>query len=228
MSRSLRRGVLAATVLTLSIATLSACGAGNDAQTLQVQPDNAATSVGDLKIQNASVVTQPDPDAKGPAVVTATVFNNGSEDQTLQSIKVNGTNKEAKLSPAKGSGPIVVPAGGSIVIGGKNNATAVLASGSESVKNGDAQSVTFDFSAAGKVSLRAFVVPAKSYFKEYGPSEVPSPSGATRPSGGPSSQTGNPSPTVTPGGAADANGNANGSGNASPNSGTSQSQEAGR
>lgn len=227
MSRSLRRGVLAATVLTLSIATLSACGAGNDAQTLQVKPDNAATSVGDLKIQNASVVTQPEPDAEGPAVVTATVFNNGSKDQTLESIKVNGTNKEAKLSPAKGSGPIVVPAGGSIVIGGKDNASAVLDSGRGSVKNGDAQSVTFDFSTAGKVTLRAFVVPAKSYFKDFGPSEVPSPSGSGRPSGSPSA-SGSPSGKATPSGSAGANANADAGDNASPNSGAPQSPEAGR
>ncbi|MFH8405363.1 DUF461 domain-containing protein [Streptomyces sp. NPDC018019] len=221
MSRSLRRGVLAATVLTLSIATLSACGAGNDAQTLQVKPDNAATSVGDIKIQNASVVTQPDANAEGPAVVTATVFNNGSKDQTLQSIKVNGTNKEAKLAPAKGSGPIVVPAGRSVVIGGKDNASAVLDSGRESVKNGDAQSVTFDFSAAGKVTLRAFVVPAKSYFKDFGPSEVPSPSGSARPSGSPAVPSGSPSGTAKPSGSASAGAGAD-------SSGTPQSPEAGR
>ncbi|MFH8594156.1 DUF461 domain-containing protein [Streptomyces rimosus] len=215
MSRSLRRGVLAATVLTLSIATLSACGAGNDAQTLQVKPDNAATSVGDIKIQNASVVTQPDPNAQGPAVVTATVFNNGSKDQTLESIKVNGTNKEAKLAPAKGSGPIVVPAGGSIVIGGKGNASAVLNSGRESVKNGDAQPVTFDFSDAGKVSLRAFVVPAKSYFKDFGPSEMPSPSGSARPSGS-ASPSGSPSGAATPSGSS--SGSATPGGNGTPQS----------
>ncbi|MEN2421163.1 DUF461 domain-containing protein [Streptomyces rimosus] len=215
MSRSLRRGVLAATVLTLSIATLSACGAGNDAQTLQVKPDNAATSVGDIKIQNASVVTQPDPNAQGPAVVTATVFNNGSKDQTLESIKVNGTNKEAKLAPAKGSGPIVVPAGGSIVIGGKGNASAVLNSGRESVQNGDAQPVTFDFSDAGKVSLRAFVVPAKSYFKDFGPSEVPSPSGSARPSGS-ASPSGSPSGAATPSGSS--SGSATPGGNGTPQS----------
>ncbi|CAM5536071.1 MULTISPECIES: copper chaperone PCu(A)C [Streptomyces] len=215
MSRSLRRGVLAATVLTLSIATLSACGAGNDAQTLQVKPDNAATSVGDIKIQNASVVTQPDPNAQGPAVVTATVFNNGSKDQTLESIKVNGTNKEAKLAPAKGSGPIVVPAGGSVVIGGKGNASAVLNSGREAVKNGDAQPVTFDFSDAGKVSLRAFVVPAKSYFKDFGPSEMPSPSGSARPSGS-ASPSGSPSGAATPSGSS--SGSATPGGNGTPQS----------
>ncbi|MFI9028752.1 copper chaperone PCu(A)C [Streptomyces sp. NPDC053560] len=194
MSRSLRRGALAATVLTLSIASLSACGAGNDAATLQVKPDNAATSVGDIKIQNATVITQPKPEAKGPAAVSATLFNEGAKDQTLDSVTLDGSGTQAELKPAKGSGKITVPAGGSVVIGGKGNASAVLASGREAVKDGDAQPVTFTFSRTGKVKLRAFVVPANSYFKEYGPSEVPQPgqSGAATPSG-----TGSPSESAS-------------------------------
>ena len=43
VSRSLRRGALAAAAIVFSIASLAACGAGNDAQTLEVKPDNAAT-----------------------------------------------------------------------------------------------------------------------------------------------------------------------------------------
>ncbi|WP_030254740.1 hypothetical protein [Streptomyces violens] len=196
MSRSLRRGALAATVLTLSIASLSACAAGNDAATLQVKPDNAATSVGDIKIQNAVVITQPKPEAKGPAVVSATVFNGGTKDQTLDSVTVDGSSQQVELKPAKGSGKITVPAGGSIVIGGKGNASATLSSGREAVKDGDAHKVTFDFSRTGKVTLRAFVVPATSYFKEYGPTEVPQPdqSGSATPSGSASpSESGKPS-----------------------------------
>ena len=46
MSSSLRRGTLAATALALSVPTLTACGAGNDAQTLEIKPDTAATRVG--------------------------------------------------------------------------------------------------------------------------------------------------------------------------------------
>lgn len=194
MSRSLRRGVLAATVLSLSIASLSACAAGNDAQTLQVKPDNAATSAGDIKIQNASVVTQPDLNAKGPAVVTATVFNNGTTDQKLTAISVNGTGQSAKLTPAGGSaGAITVPAGGSVVIGGQGNASAVLASGREAVQDGNLQPLTFSFSSAGKVKLGAYVVPAKDYFQGYGPAVVPQPSGSASPSASASpSESGKP------------------------------------
>ncbi|MFD7137303.1 DUF461 domain-containing protein [Streptomyces sp. NPDC059894] len=173
MSSSLRRGALAASALAFSIATLAACGAGNDAQTLEIKPDNAATTVGDIKLQNVVVITQPDPESTGPAAVSATVFNSSDTAQTLESITVEGVDEPVEIKPAEGDGELTVPAGGSVVIGGADNASAVLPGGSESVRDGDAQKVTFTFSETGEVSLRAFVVPAESYFTEWGPSEVP-------------------------------------------------------
>ncbi|WP_199549902.1 DUF461 domain-containing protein [Streptomyces sp. N35] len=188
MSRSLRRGALAATALVFSIATLAACGAGNDAQTLGVRPDNAATSVDDgkVKIQNAVVITQPDLESTGPAAISATIFNNGTTDQTLESIKIDGTSKEAELKPAKG-GSLTVPAGGSLVIGGKDNATAMLPSSREAVKDGNAQKVTFTLSETGDVTMKTFVVPATGYFSEWGPEEVPE-----APAGGGASESATP------------------------------------
>jgi hypothetical protein len=174
VSSSLRRGALAASALVFSIATLAACGAGNDSQTLEIKPDNAATSVGDIKLQNVVVITQPDPESTGPAAVSATVFNNGSEPQTLDSITVDGVDGAAEIKPAKGSGKLTVPAGGSVVIGGENNATATLADSGEAMQDGNAQKVTFTFSETGEISLLAFVVPAEHYFAEWGPSSVPS------------------------------------------------------
>ncbi|MFF4533165.1 DUF461 domain-containing protein [Streptomyces sp. NPDC001407] len=174
MSSSLRRGALAASALVLSIASLSACAAGNSAQTLEVKPDNAATSVGDIKLQNMNVITQPDLDAKGPAVITGKLFNNGRKDQTLRAISLAGKNATVKITPASGSGQLVVPAGGSVVLGGKGNASAVLPNGRESLKDGEQQKLTFDFSDTGAVNIGAFVVPAKSFFKEWGPAEEPS------------------------------------------------------
>lgn len=201
MSSSLRRGALAAAAIAFSIASLAACGAGHDAQSLEIRPDNAATSVGDIKIQNAIVVTQPDLEATGPAVISATVFNSGTTAQTLDSITVAGTGKTAQLSPATGKGKLTIPAGGSVVIGGKDNASAVLPSSREAVQDGNAQKITFSFSKTGDVSLRAFVVPAESYFSEWGPSEVPAAPGA---SASPSeSESGTPGkPSKTPSGSA--------------------------
>ncbi|WP_328943423.1 DUF461 domain-containing protein [Streptomyces sp. NBC_00250] len=191
MSRSLRRGALAATAIVFSIAALSACGAGNDAQTLEIKPDNAAVTVDDVKIQNALVITQPLDVAKGPAVVSATVFNNGDKPQTLDAISLQGSSATVALKAATGAGPIVVPAGGSVVIGGEGNASAVIENGSEAARDGDAQKVVFKLSETGDVSLSAFVVPATSYFKDFGPTILPAPPGTQ------------PTATATPSGAAE-------------------------
>jgi hypothetical protein len=176
VSSSLRRGALAAATIAFSIASLAACGAGNDAQTLGVKPDNAAASVGTIKVQNALVITQPltetGAEAAGPAVISATLFNTGIHAQSLDSVSVDGVGT-ATLTPAKGKGKVVVPAGGSIVLGGKGNASAALANPGDSLQDGNAQKVTFTFSATGGVSLSAFVVPADSYFTKWGPTSIP-------------------------------------------------------
>ncbi|MEU1461148.1 DUF461 domain-containing protein [Streptomyces sp. NPDC005727] len=180
MSSSLRRGALGAAAIAFSVASLAACGSGNDAQTLQIKPDNAATSVGSIKVQNATVITQPDLTSTGPAVVSATIFNTGKTAQTLQSIAVPGTGKTATLHPAKGQS-LTIPPQGSLILGGKGNASAVLENSREAVRDGNAQKVTFTFDKTGDVSLRAFVVPATSYFSGWGPSEVPSASASAAP-----------------------------------------------
>ncbi|MCX4408935.1 copper chaperone PCu(A)C [Streptomyces sp. NBC_01764] len=178
MSSSLRRGALAAAAIAFSLASLAACGAGNNAQTLEVKPDNAATSVGDIKIQNALVITQPDTTSTGPAVVSATVFNNGTTPQTLDSVKIGGDGV-AQITPAKGGGKLTIPAGGHVVLGGEGNASAALTNPGAAVKNGNAQPITFTFSKTGDVKLRAFVVPAESYFSKWGPTNIPAAPGAT-------------------------------------------------
>ncbi|MEU7059016.1 DUF461 domain-containing protein [Streptomyces sp. NPDC046197] len=192
MSSSLRRGAFAAVAIAFSIASLAACGAGNNAETLEVKPDNAATSVGAIKIQNATVITQPDQQSKGPAVISATIFNNGNTDQTLDSISVQGDGT-AQLSPAGGKGKVTVPAHGFLVLGGKGNASAALPNPGVAVQNGNAQQITFTFSTTGAVTLRAYVVPAVSYFDKWGPSSIPAApggSGSPVPSG---SASGKPS-----------------------------------
>ncbi|MFJ5561129.1 DUF461 domain-containing protein [Streptomyces sp. NPDC093250] len=198
MSSSLRRGALAAAAIAFSIASLSACAAGHNAQTLQIQPDNAATSVGDIKIQNAIVVTQPDLESTGPAVISARLFNEGDTDQTLESVTLPGTGKSAQLSPAEG-GSLTVPAGGSLMLGGEGNAAAVLPSSREAVQDGNAQEVTFTFSETGDVSLRAFVFPAENFFESWGPSETPAAPGASaKPSTEPTPESSeNPTPGST-------------------------------
>jgi hypothetical protein len=187
VSSSIRRGTLAATVLALAVVTLSACAAGHDAQTLEVKPDNAATSVGSVKVQNVTIVT---PDSgEGPAAVTGRIFNRGSKDETLTAIKVKGTGERVKLRPAKGEKALTVPAGGSLALGGEGNASAEIpqTAGMKAVRNGNAQPVSFDLSRTGVVTLRATVVPAHGDFRKFGPTVEPSPSTSSgTPSGTPS------------------------------------------
>ncbi|MFF4371211.1 DUF461 domain-containing protein [Streptomyces sp. NPDC001594] len=217
MSRSLRRGALAASAVVFSLASLAACGAGNDAQTLQIKPDNAAVTKGDIKVQNALVITKGDKEKKGPASVSATLFNSGDKDQTLDAITLAGGKSKVTLKGAEGSGKVTVPAGGSVVLGGKGNASAVVEGGREAVQNGNVQEMTFQLSTAGDVKLEAYVVPATGMYAGYGPTEAPAAGATPAPSGSASaSPSGSPSgsPAASPSGSA--SGSPSGSPAASP------------
>lgn len=220
MSRSLRRGALAATAVVFSIASLAACSAGNNAETLQIKPDNAAVTKGEIKIQNALVITQGEKDEKNTAAaVSATVFNSGTKAQTLDGITLPGGKAKVVLKAAEGTGKVTVPAGGSVVLGGKGNASAQIeqGAGAEAVKDGDVQQVVFQLSSTGDVELEAFVVPATGMYAGFGPTAAAAPSGS--PSGTPSgsasgSPSGSPSAGAT-GGAAGSSPSGSPSGSAS-------------
>lgn len=223
MSSSLRRGALAAAAIAFSIASLAACGAGNDAQTLQIKPDNAATTVGDIRVQNAVIITQPGTQTKGPAVVAVTVFNNGDTDQTLDAVRVAGAG-DAQLTPASGKGKLTIPANGSLIIGGKGNASAALPDLGESVQDGNAQKVTFTFSKDGDVSLRAYVVPAESYFDKWGPSSIPGAADAPAPTAtATAGESGKPEQSQAPSDSASGSPAGSETGEADPSDSASQS-----
>ncbi len=198
MSRSLRRGALAA-VLAVTIAPLAAaCGTGDDPQTLEVKPDSVATTVGDVQIQNAFIVTEPK--GTGAAAITARVFNNSTSAQRLTAIAVQGVRGPVTLTAADGkTGPLTIPAGGAVTLGGKGNPSAVMAD-STGVSLGGFQNTVFEFSGTGEVSIAPSVVPAVQYFSAYGPGvqATPSPTGpGASTSGAPSA---NPSGSVSPSG----------------------------
>ncbi|MEU9085440.1 DUF461 domain-containing protein [Streptomyces sp. NPDC048357] len=222
MSRSLRRGALAATAVVFSIASLAACGAGQDAQTLQIKPDNAAATKGEIEVQNALVITQGQKGEKGPAVVSATLFNNGTKAQTLDAITLPGGKGKVTLKPAEGSGKITVPALGSVVIGGKNNASAVIEGGAATVRDGEAQKVVFQLSTTGGVELEAFVVPATGMYAPYGPTVAPAagPAAGATPSGSPS---GSPSGAATGAASGSPSGSPSGSAAGTPSGSPSHS-----
>ncbi|MCM1971019.1 MULTISPECIES: DUF461 domain-containing protein [unclassified Streptomyces] len=215
MSRSLRRGALAATAAAFSLVSLGACAAGHDAPTLQVKPDNAAVTKGDIKVQNALVITQ-EKDKKGPAAVSATVFNNGTKEQTLDAITLPGSKAVVTLKPAGSGSKVVIPAGGSVLLGGKGNASAVIAGG-ESVVDGNVQKIVFQLSTTGDVELEGFVVPATGMYEGYGPTAAPA-AGAT-PSGSPSASPSG-SASATPSGSPSASASHGAAASGSPSTGT--------
>ncbi|MEU5975834.1 hypothetical protein [Streptomyces sp. NPDC047315] len=177
------------TAVALSLTALTACGAGNNAQTLGVKPDNAAATVDSISIQNVTVITQPKAGESGPAAVSATVFNKGQDDQTLDSITLPDGAGTVKLTAADGSGKITVPALGSVIIGGKGNASGAIDNGEALTKKiGGVQDVVFKLSKTGDVKLEAFVVPATAEYAKFGPSGQPPAPAAPKPSGEPGSE----------------------------------------
>lgn len=209
MVRSFRRGAVAA-VLALTLAPLAAaCAAGNDAATLEVEPDSASASAGPVKVQNAFVLTQD----SGPATVTARLFNNGSSAETLQSVQLAG-GVSATLAGSGGAQGVTVPAHGSVLLGGKGNPAATVDTGSEALRDGDVQNAVFTFSDAGPVTVLANVLPATGFYQPYGPSSTPTTQAPTStptstPSGKPNSKPGSTpkspagsTPTSTPTGSA--------------------------
>lgn len=185
-SSSIRRGTLAATALALSLAVLTACGAGNNAETLKINPDNARVTAGDIRVQNAVVITPPE-DTVGPAAVSARIFNNGDRDQTLDRLTLADSGEELVLAGENGRGGVVVPAGGAVMLGGEGNASAVLPDGHDA-GHGATKKLSFEFSEEGEVRLAAFVVGDDDQYAEFAATESPSPL-----------ETGTSSPDAEPG-----------------------------
>lgn len=190
MSSSIRRGTLAATALALSLAVLTACGAGNNAETLKINPDNARVTAGDIRIQNAVVITPAEAD--GPAAVSARIFNNGDRDQALQRLTLADSGEELELSGRNGRGGVVVPAGGSVMLGGEGHASAVLPDGHDA-GHGATKKLAFEFSGEGEVELAAFIVADDGEYAPWAATESPSPL-----------ETGTSSPDAEPGAGEDA------------------------
>ncbi|MFJ9519625.1 DUF461 domain-containing protein [Kitasatospora sp. NPDC101801] len=205
MSRSLRRGAIAAIALA-AILPLSACAAGNSPDTLQIKPDNAATSIGDtLKLNNIVVVTADGASSEhaGPAQLTVNISNTGSSAETLQSITV-GEGATATFADAKGAAlsEIVIPAGSAVLIGGEGQPVAKVASAKLEV--GGFAPAAFSFAKAGKVATEAQVHSAKGMYEDFGP-------------------TANPSASPSAAASASASASAGASGSATPSAGASTS-----
>ncbi|WP_461006239.1 hypothetical protein [Streptomyces capparidis] len=190
----LRRGVLAASAL-LATAALTACGAGHDAASLEIKPDNPATSAGGIEIHNGVVIV---PEGESAAVaVSASLTNNTPKAQTLESVTVEGLSGPLELSGPDGEGDVTVPAGATVVLGGEGNPSAVAegASGSAEKAVGSYRTVTFTFSESGKVPLEANVVADEDYYAPFAATAEASPPAAGE-SGSPEGEEGHEEPAA--------------------------------
>ncbi|MFI9360523.1 DUF461 domain-containing protein [Kitasatospora sp. NPDC053057] len=183
MSRSLRRGSIAA-IAAIAIASLSSCAAGTTPDTLQVKPDNAAATLGTtLRLNNIVLVTGvgTSGDYTGPANVVVNISNTASTPAELQSITVG--NAAATFADAAGApqSSIIVPAGGSVVLGGQGNPSATVSSAA--VHIGGFATTTFAFKDGQKVDAQASVSPDsdKGLYKGFGPTPAATPTPAAMP-----------------------------------------------
>ncbi|MGW3043127.1 DUF461 domain-containing protein [Kitasatospora sp. NPDC001159] len=181
MSRSLRRGSIAA-IAAIAIASLSSCAASNTPDTLQIKPDSAAATIGtNLRLNNIVVVTGvgTSGDYTGPANVVVNISNTAAVPAELQSITVgtgSATLADAAGAPLSG---IVVPAGGSVSIGGQGNPSATVAPAS--VHIGGFATTTFTFKDGQKVDAQAGVSPAAGLYTGFGPTPAAVPTPAALP-----------------------------------------------
>ncbi|MEZ0094635.1 hypothetical protein [Streptacidiphilus sp. EB129] len=192
MSRSLRRGAVAAVIIATA-PILAACSAGDSAATLQVKPDNAATSLNStLKLNGIVVVT--DKLGNAPANITTSIANTATgagQDDTLVSVAVDGT-------AATLSGPAVIPAGSSLLLSGPGQVSATVPTLKE--MPGQNAAVTFTFAKAGSVTVQALVSAGTGQYAGYAPVAPTTPPAApvTRPTPHASESKGaKPTPTGT-------------------------------
>lgn len=172
MSRSLRRGAVAAVILATA-PILAACSAGSSAATLQVKPDTAATSItkGDSSLKLNGIVVVTDAVGDAPANVIVNIANNGSADDTLTGVTVDGS------SQATLSGAATVPAGGSLLLSGPDQVAATVPTLNE--KPGQNATITFTFANAGSVTVQALVNAGTGQYTSYAPTVAPTVAAST-------------------------------------------------
>ena len=185
MSRSLRRGAVAALIIATA-PVLAACSAGDGAASLQVKPNAAATSIGStLKLNGVNVVTAAD--GSGEANVTVNIFNGSpTASETLTSVTVGGTT-------AALSGPAVIPPMTALLLSGPGQVSATAPAISQTP--GQNATVTFTFAPSGSVTVQALVNAGTGSFAPYAPVKATPTPTATLTATTPSAPAGTAKPT---------------------------------
>lgn len=182
MSRSIRRGAVAAT-LALALAPLAAaCSSGTDAATTQLKPDSAYTQVGTIKVQNLSLVTGDE--GSGLVSLGGALINESDKPETLKQVTLAGAAAPGTMKGQDGATSITVPARGAVYLTGEKGGPSVTFSGAPDATAGKYVDVTFSFSTVGQTKLGVAVHPPEDHYEALKPSSPQSaaPSPASTPS----------------------------------------------
>ncbi len=167
MNRALRAAAMG--VLLLSPVALSACSAGQVAQTVEQERDKAGGTamVGDLTLRDARVAYPSTGEyaAGSDARLIVAISNSGQEDDTLLDVTGEGFSG-AQLSgattasaPAAGASGlnVPVPAASNVFVGGTDGPRVVLTGLRDPLTAGEGLDVTMSFQRAGDVAVRVLV-----------------------------------------------------------------------
>ena len=166
MNRALRAAAMG--VLLLSPVALSACSAGQIAQTAEQDRDKLGgfAKVGEITVRDARLAypTNGEYAAGSDARLEVAISNSGPEDDTLldvtgegfSSAEVSGAPTAAGTGTAGGGLDVPVPAESNVFIGG-DGPTVVLSDLEEAITTGQGLDVTMSFEQAGDVQVRVLV-----------------------------------------------------------------------
>ncbi len=153
----------------VAVLPLAGCYQGFEGTVSTQSPSGNGTDfeVGDLKVQDATLVTDPADPSRASLIMT--VLNEGETDDALAS---------ASVEQASGAitGPTALPSGGVLPVGLPGAATSIAVDGL-AAKPGDFAALTVSFEAAGSTPdpIDVKVVVGEDYYAEFAPAAAPAP-----------------------------------------------------
>jgi hypothetical protein len=157
------RPLAAVAACLLAVLPLAGCYQGFDGTVSTQSPSGNGTDfqVGDIKVQDATLVTDPADPTRASLIMT--ILNEGEADDALASASVGEVEGAV-------TGPTALPSGAVLPVGLPGATTSVLVDGL-AAKPGDFALLTMSFQAAGSTGepIDVKVVVGEDYYAEFAP-----------------------------------------------------------
>jgi hypothetical protein len=157
------RTLAAVAACLVAVLPLAGCYQGFDGTVSTQSPSGNGTDfeVGELKVQDATLVTDPDDPTRASLIMT--ILNEGETDDALATASVSAV--EGAIT-----GPTALPSGAVLPVGLPGATTSVLVDGL-TAKPGDFAELTMSFQAAGSTPepIDVKVVVGEDYYAEFAP-----------------------------------------------------------